>query len=546
MSRSFQSSFDHSRPSRNRTLFDGLTFYVQQILVNKAYRPFELDALREIKESIKHSILEHGGRLSNSPADPHVSHIILLSTRSWPKDYVLNLQRSNSTTYEPAWLDRNGWATYNLVANFGGIINASGEEVWSRHKVVLGKEWIMDCVARNRVLEERSNWGGWRIRGRYTDDSSSTIRPPDFSPAWFSRLDRRSYNPAPDTEGPATTWAERFPSGCEDGSLYRYLPIVTETSNSVASVKDQVPANGSSTRRTLPSTSTVHTSSNSVTDTLNTTVQEPPVRSSTNDRLISPPYSSEGNIIPHPAQQDDEPSSFSVGSCQLSLSDKESRARSPLFTPAPSPDETSNIGVEVSGNDSDLDCLNSDDEAEGHDESAMESDRDADTLDGPSSTVVLTPKRKEHTLDLSLNLGYHQSPVQDHLPPTPVSASPFSARPSITHHAFPFPQRSVSQPTASIIQEYRRVQRENLSPITKKRSTSMPDKSTKRMKPNQSQAFGIIARQFVAHPEAPQSLLWAELETKYDGRKASGWASLFQRHRTSIEKIQLDIIRNIS
>ncbi|WVW86476.1 hypothetical protein I302_108524 [Kwoniella bestiolae CBS 10118] len=179
----------------NTSLFEGIIFYIQSTYKN-GIKPHTQNANDPSGDLIR-LVLLHGGTISPSPINPKVSHIILTCPPPHPKDIILNIKRggciltSAGKGYTDEWLDENGWATFRLVQQFGGMVvpslssGAEGKtgwsEEWDGRKVVLQKGWVKDCLEEGRVWGREDNWGGWRVRGRYVDEpnpSSSNIHRP--------------------------------------------------------------------------------------------------------------------------------------------------------------------------------------------------------------------------------------------------------------------------------------------------------------------------------------------------------------------------------
>ncbi|WVW86475.1 hypothetical protein I302_108523 [Kwoniella bestiolae CBS 10118] len=169
-----------SYPTTN--IFHGFTFYVQPRC------KMSQDSLDQVKQrdDLIDLVRNHGGSISSSPTHPSVTHILITSLTTFPKNEIITLRRLSYSSPPVRYLDENGWATFRLVEEFSGILTdptyrlqpfsstcrmSNGDEeaeMWDGRKVVLKQDWLYDCAARGKVLGEYQNWGGWRVRGRFT------------------------------------------------------------------------------------------------------------------------------------------------------------------------------------------------------------------------------------------------------------------------------------------------------------------------------------------------------------------------------------------
>ncbi|KIR68310.1 hypothetical protein I314_01809 [Cryptococcus bacillisporus CA1873] len=118
------------------------------------------------KTRLMYLIREKGkGITYPDPLRPKVVYIIVRLDSTCPQDYVA-LAATDTETFHQCSISSD-WTTPNVIKHFARVeedLPANESSLSINRKYVLREEWVEECIAKKRLIDEREGFGGWAVK----------------------------------------------------------------------------------------------------------------------------------------------------------------------------------------------------------------------------------------------------------------------------------------------------------------------------------------------------------------------------------------------
>ncbi|KIR98797.1 hypothetical protein L804_03412 [Cryptococcus deuterogattii 2001/935-1] len=222
-----------------------------------------IQAAGPIKTRLMYLIREKGNGITYpDPLRPKVVYIVVSLNSTCPQDYIA-LAATDTETFHQCSISSD-WTTSNVIKHFARVEEdspANESSLSINRKYVVREEWVEECIAKKRLIDEREGFGGWEVKVTFDPSlasgpsRASKISLPTVSaaasapPSLLARIGSPSVSTPQDEEtsrdafdsnnllsrigSPVTskTEAETFPSS--PGSSHPSLPAVDSLSSPV-------------------------------------------------------------------------------------------------------------------------------------------------------------------------------------------------------------------------------------------------------------------------------------------------------------------------